>query len=498
MSTTNQQDSEEPIEFPVADIRERPSAQKLLASKMWWITLVCTIVALVLAWHSMPQTGPQITITFPQGHGLKPGDALRYRGIDVGRVQSTTLKSDLDGIAVAVELDSKSANLCREGSRFWVVRPRVGLTAIEGLDTVVGARYIAVSPGPPDSARQHTFEGLVAAPPDEFSDGGLELTLKAESRSGLNPGAPVSWRGVQVGQVLSVGLSPDASQVNVGIRIGAAHRRLVKSNSRFWVTSGLGVHVGLSGIDLNADSLASLALGGLSFITPVADEPLSEVHSGYVFALNPAVDARWLESTMPIPLIDVHLPETVAIEGNVETSFLGIRRHETFSASGILLRTGTAVSLLTSGVPINRTDEKMHSPELHVRQPGLDGVVVSSSLVLAEPDSGGTGIQLFEFPHKEPGHVVDASELLRRPKQPEECCVCRTVFSEGDSSSIIHSIGGQQLTVRDGIWMLNDGADLSAWNGAPVVAFRDGRIIGVLTTTGQGTAVVPIPAHLSE
>ncbi len=49
------------------------------------------------------------------------------------------------------------------------------------------------------------------------------------------------------------------------------------------------------------------------------------------------------------------------------------------------------------------------------------------------------------------------------------------MFGEGDSSSLIHSIGREQLTARHGIWMLNHDADLSAWNGATVVAVGDWR-----------------------
>ena len=496
MNSSDQKGTEPSAQFPVAEIREAPEVQKIFVSKMWWGTLVCAIIALGLAWRSMPTDGPQLTIEFPQGHGLKAGDALRHRGIDVGIVQTASLKSDLNGIQVVVELNPEAECLRREGSRFWVVRPRVGLAGIEGLETVVGARYIAVSPGPSAAARQTAFDGLVMAPPDEFSGEGLELMLRAEARSGLNPGAPITWRGVQVGQVLSVGLSPDASHVNVNARIGASYRQLVKSNSRFWVTSGLGVHIGLSGIDLNADSLASLVLGGISFITPRAEEPLTEVHNGHVFSLHSVVDDSWLENAAVIPLIDVDLPETVMLEGSVETSFLGIRRHKPFSASGVLLRTGDAIAMLTASVPINDAGSGPCSPQLQLRSPRMESIV--GSLELLEAGQEESGIQLFEFPHSEVGHVYDRAALLRIPTFPEECCVCRTVFGEGDSSSIIHAIGSEQLTARDGIWMLSHDADLSAWNGAPVVALGDGRVIGVLTATEHGIVVVPISAGLMD
>lgn len=483
-------------EFPVAEVRPRKDVASFFVSKMWWLTLVCVAVAIVLAWQSMPTAGPVITISFPQGHGLKTGDAIRHRGIDVGIVQTANLTPDLGGIQVTVELKPEAEVLCREGSRFWVVRPRVALTGVEGLETVVGARYIAVSPGAADAEEQRTFEGLAASPPDEFAGEGLELILKADTRSGLSPGAPVTWRGVQVGQVLSVGLAPDSRSVNASVRIHGNYRRLVRSNSKFWVSSGIGVHIGLSGIDLNAESLASLALGGVSFTTPAADQPASSVNQGHVFTLHAAVDKEWLTDTAAIPLIDQELPETVIVEGNIDTTMLGIPRQVPFSLLGLLVRQGDAVSLLTANVPQQSTETGSQIPELQVRQPGEATAVSIPAAEIAEP----TELNLIPLPSDTANSFDLRKYTLRSPTEPEACCVTRTVFSEGRSAPMVHSIGPDQLSVRDNRWIPTDdgGDDLSAWSGAPVMSLNDGSIIGVLTTTEQGTAMIPIPADLQN
>ena len=268
-------DQRTPADFPMAVVRERAGTRRILSSKMWWVTLACAVMAAALAWQSVPVTGPTIVIEFPQGYGIKPGDALRHRGIDVGIVTRSSLTDDLSGILVSVELHPKAEILCREGSRFWIVRPQVTLTGVQGLETAVGSKYVAVSPGPADTARQYRFAGLATAPPDEIAGEGLELVLRGAQRSGLNPGAPVTWRGVDVGQVLSVDLSPDARHVDAGIRLSPQYRRLVSDNTKFWMTSGIDVHVGLDGIELHTESLATLALGGVSLITPAG--PAGEV-----------------------------------------------------------------------------------------------------------------------------------------------------------------------------------------------------------------------------
>jgi len=116
----------------------------------------------------------------------------------------------------------------------------LSLSGIEGLETIIGDRYIAVSPGTIERAGQRQFTGLATAPPDELAGEGLKLLLQVDTRSGLNPGAPVTWRGVEVGQVLSVALSADARHVNASVRIRGNYRRLVKVGSKFWVTKVLG------------------------------------------------------------------------------------------------------------------------------------------------------------------------------------------------------------------------------------------------------------------
>ena len=214
-------------QFPMAKVVDAAPGL-LTASRMWWVTLACIVLAIFLAWRSMAEGGRQIEIHFPEGHGLKAGDSVRYRGIEVGLVIEVTLNSDVSGINVKVALKPGGGALDRKGTRFWIVRPKLSLTEISGLETAVGAKYIGVSPGEPTDAHWDDFEGLASAPPDELDHGGLLVILRSDDKHGTAPGAPVTWRGVKTGKVLSVNLSPDARHVHITIRIDRAYRRLVR------------------------------------------------------------------------------------------------------------------------------------------------------------------------------------------------------------------------------------------------------------------------------
>ena len=113
-------------------------------SLMWLVTFICILIALLLSFGQFWEPGSMIRITFKQGHGLKPGDRLRYRGIDVGEVERVEIRPDLEGIRVHVRLESAAEALAREGSQFWIVRPQLRLNQLAGVETVGGAQDLAV------------------------------------------------------------------------------------------------------------------------------------------------------------------------------------------------------------------------------------------------------------------------------------------------------------------------------------------------------------------
>ena len=105
-------------------------------------------------------------------------------------------------------------------------------------------------------------------------------------------GIPISYRGVQVGQVLSVGLSNDSVAVEARVYVRPEYRQLIRDNTVFWNNSGIDFRVGLRGIELDADALSSIALGSVSIATP--DPPGRTVSPGHRFDFYEEVDEEWL------------------------------------------------------------------------------------------------------------------------------------------------------------------------------------------------------------
>lgn len=492
--------------FPVADVREVSAVTSalFLRSKLWWVTVACFVLAFWLTWTSIPSVGPTITIRFPDGHGLKAGDAVRHRGIEAGIVDSVALSDDLSQITATVTLTPGAAGLAREGARFWIVRPQLSLAGVSGLETAVGAKYIGVSPGNPDAPQQRSFEGLGAAPPDENSGEGIDIVLRSDSKHGVTVGAPVTWRGVDVGQILSINLSPDARFVDVHARINSEYTRLLRTSSKFWVTSGLGIDVGLSGVRLNADSLSTIVRGGVSFATLAVSKEKTPVTSGQMFQLHDKPDAAWLSTASSLPLVDFELPPTVTIQGSRRSSLLGISRAQKFTVNGVLVRRGNQTYILTArdvlpeaAAEPMESDEKAGTPYI-ISSPESTGsqtiqMVSPTNSVDATENPKASGLIFFPFADSVGELKTVDVDNLRTPGEPEECCLCRSVKTDDDASTVIQSIGLDHLKQDGENWLVNiEDENLSHWHGAPVISMQDGRIIGLFVTGKKGAMIVPI------
>ena len=238
----------------------------------------------------------EITIYFANGHGLTIGDELRHRGIMVGEVTSVDLDKNLAGVSVRVRLASSASDLARAGTHFWVERPRIGFSGIRGLETIVGGRYLGVLPGPPNAPPRDQFTGLENAPVAvERVAGGLEIVLDSPHRYGVDAGAPLTHRGVEIGTILAVGLASDAASVELRAYVYPEYRSLVRDNTRFWSTSGIDLDIGVSGVHFSADTLATIAAGGVALATPETEGRV--VSTGHRFQLleRPADESKWHE-----------------------------------------------------------------------------------------------------------------------------------------------------------------------------------------------------------
>ena len=475
--------------FPTATIREAGELREALAgSRMWWVAAACLLAAIALTWVALPSSGTEITIHFPEGHGLHAGDAVRHRGIDIGQVTSVELTDDLAGVDVTVNLNSAAEKLARTDSRFWIVRPKLSLTAVEALETAVGAKYIAVSPGEVDGAYCDEFKGLPTAPPNQLEPDQRQVVLRGTARHSLSPGSPLAWRGVEVGSVLSVHLSPDARYVDAIVGVDSEYQKLLRADSKFWVTSGVDLDVGMSGIKIDAESLATIARGGVSFISPTGSraEPATP---GQMFHLHNKLEDSWLEQADAANLIDGKLPATLSVEASWKARTFGIRRTRRRAFKAVVVTDGGKLSTILPREAVERP-AKAEGFQLSASVPG-SGRKLKWELAAAAAKDVGPGIVRVSLGDQPAPEQATPVADLRNPAGPEECRAVQSVKAENGVSSTTQSIGRHEIREADGVWILDLEHDMKAWHGAPVVSKTDNKIIGTLLVEDRGVIVAP-------
>ncbi len=244
--------------------------------------------------------GQLIELHTARSDGLREGTPLRFRGLDVGQVEQIRLSDDMASVRLQVRVTEAEERIARAGSRFWVVRPELGLARTANLDTLVSGPYLEVQPAARAGARQSIFELQAQAPQVLAEEPGLELVLSAARRGSVVTGDAVSYRGVPVGKVIRLKLGPRADRVLIHIRIEPRYAALVRGGSRFWNASGVDVDFGLlKGVEVRTESVEAIIAGGIAFATP---EDGSPAHPGQTFALFDEPQEEWLRWAPKIPL----------------------------------------------------------------------------------------------------------------------------------------------------------------------------------------------------
>ncbi|MBV9190057.1 MAG: MCE family protein [Betaproteobacteria bacterium] len=278
---------------PKARVRRRK-----LFRLIWMVPVMAIAVAAYLVFHRMQDYGPEITVSFSDGGGLRVGQTpVRYRGVQVGEVTGVKLSKDEKKALVRIRLIKSAEGIARDGSRFWIVRPHVGFGQVTGLGTVLSGPEINVIPGKPEAKTEFNFTGL-ENPPSTI-EGGLRIVVRA-ARPKMRADAPVYYRGVEVGTVQKLDLAPNSLSADIHIVIYPRYVNLVREGTTFWDVSGLNISGGvMKGLDVQFESLRAFITGGIEFASPPGT---ARAKPNTVFFLYDEPKKEWLAWAPKIPI----------------------------------------------------------------------------------------------------------------------------------------------------------------------------------------------------
>jgi paraquat-inducible protein B len=254
------------------DLKSLPKAavtrpKRTRVSAVWIIPILAALVALGIAIQRVVSEGPTITIIFKAAEGIEAGKTfIKYKDVRIGQVTAVQLTDDYTKVQVKAKIAKHAAGLMLADAKFWVVEPRITLSGVSGLNTLLSGNYIGFQTGT-GAEYSRTFVGLDDPPPITDRNG-RRFVLKAENLGSLGVGSPVYYRRINVGQVASYSLAPDGRSVEITVFVDSPHDQRVTPETRFWNASGIDVSVGADGVDVRTESLAALIAGGLAFATP--------------------------------------------------------------------------------------------------------------------------------------------------------------------------------------------------------------------------------------
>jgi paraquat-inducible protein B len=258
MSASPTPPSEE--ELPTPAVQNRRWIPRLV----WVVPIAAAVIGISLLIRNWQNTGPRITISFLSGEGLQVGKTLvKYRDVAVGHVSAVELSADHQTVVVSADLSKDAASLLKADTQFWIVRPRIGVGSVSGLDTLLSGVYIGMKTGAA-TLSEHSFVGLENPPALSHGPRGRELQLHAARAGSLAIGAPVYFRQFQVGRVIDENLLPDGN-TRVTVFVEAPYDGFVKPVTRFWNASGIDVRLGADGLNVQTESLAAVLAGGIAF-----------------------------------------------------------------------------------------------------------------------------------------------------------------------------------------------------------------------------------------
>jgi paraquat-inducible protein B len=254
-------------------------------SAVWVIPILAAVVAIGIAVQRILSEGPTITITFKAAAGIEAGKTfIKYKDVNIGQVTSVKLSDNYTKVTVTAKIDKSAAGLMVEDAKFWVVEPRVTLSGVSGLGTLLSGNYIGFELGKSEQKRS-AFVGLEVAPIVTGGQPGRKFVLKADKLGSLGVGAPIYYHSLRAGQVVGYDLASDGKAIDIEIFVNAPYEKYVTPATRFWNASGVNISLGAAGLEVRSESLAALLAGGVAVAVPPFASTSEPAAAGTVFTL---------------------------------------------------------------------------------------------------------------------------------------------------------------------------------------------------------------------
>ncbi|CAM3069443.1 MlaD family protein [Moritella viscosa] len=231
----------------------------------------------------------QISITANDANGLAVGNKVYYKNYPIGHISQVNFNTKTNLIDLNVNLYQDYAHLLTPSSRFINVSGVSVNANISGVNIksspiaalVSGGIELVNDPAFKTKRKKQQYRLYPSLALAKLGDNAFKtnksVTLVSKPNHVISNGAPVYYRKLVVGTVADFRLASDNEHIIITLDILSQYAHLINKNSVFWDVSGVQISGSLSNLQVQAESLLTIAAGGINFdnIKPVNNNKVS-------------------------------------------------------------------------------------------------------------------------------------------------------------------------------------------------------------------------------
>ncbi len=237
-------------------------------SVIWVIPILAMVIGLWMLLQYQLAKGIDIDIIASDAEGIVAGKTeIRVRSVTVGLIKEVSLSENNTKVHLQARINPRYQSLLKQDTLIWVVKPRVDLTGVSGLGTLLSGFYVELQPGT-SADSQSTFT-LLPRPPQISNDiPGKRFLLKSADTNVLEIGTGVFYNNYQVGQIETARFDISQQEMKYGLFIHAPYDELVTERVLFWQRSGVEINLSADGVKVKTGSISQILQGGIAFRVP--------------------------------------------------------------------------------------------------------------------------------------------------------------------------------------------------------------------------------------
>ena len=254
------------------ELAEGVKKDKKGISLVWVAPIVALLITSGMLLKNFIDAGTRISIIFNNADGIRSGKTpIMYKGIQVGVVEEIHIKNDdVSKLELTALIDKRAADgITREGNKFWKVEPKISMTEVSGLGTIISGIYIAVMPAANNKEElqklpfQDHFIAESSAPTDIFNPG-LSIVVNTINKGDIAIGAPLLYNKQAIGKVEDKKISLDKKSIDLYLRVDTKYVDLIHDESMFYKADAVDFKANLDRMKLSMGSFATFIAGGVS------------------------------------------------------------------------------------------------------------------------------------------------------------------------------------------------------------------------------------------